>query len=248
MDWTLISAVVLGGGLGVVGGLLGIGGGIIAIPILVLCYGMPQSLAQGTALVMITPNVLLAFWRYRQRHRFSLRSTAIMALAATVASYPAARLAVTLNPRYLQAVFAAFLLWLALYFWRRSRHEPRHAHTPWPERWLFLVGIGGGLCGGLFSVGSGIIAAPLLARGFGMKQAVAQGMGLALVVPSALVALATYSHAGMVAWPLGAALAVGGCSSISYGVALAHRLPEARLKQCFAVMLLLTAALMWRSL
>ena len=57
----------LGVVLGALGGMLGIGGGLVAIPILGALYGMDQHLAQGTALVMILPNVLTGFWRYHQR-------------------------------------------------------------------------------------------------------------------------------------------------------------------------------------
>ena len=56
--------LLLGAVLGFCGGLLGIGGGILAIPALALWFGMDQSVAQGTALVMIAPNVVMAFWRY----------------------------------------------------------------------------------------------------------------------------------------------------------------------------------------
>ena len=61
---SLLGPLLLGAVLGGIGGLLGIGGGIIAIPVLAMGFGMEQQLAQGTALVMITPNVLIAFWRY----------------------------------------------------------------------------------------------------------------------------------------------------------------------------------------
>jgi uncharacterized membrane protein YfcA len=66
-------------------------------------------------------------------------------------------------------------------------------------------------------------------------------------VPSAVVALATYSQAQHVDWQLGIPLAIGGMMTVSKGVALAHQLPERRLKQVFALMLLMTASLMiWR--
>ena len=99
----------------------------------------------------------------------------------------------------------------------------------------------------MFGVGSGIVAAPLLTRGFGKPQAVAQGLALALVAPGAVVALAC-SHRGE----------AGGLADrriarhrrhgdgVLRGVAWAHRLPERQLRQLFAAMLLLTAALMIR--
>lgn len=70
---TALAMAGLGAALGGIGGLLGIGGGLLAIPVLALLFGMEQAMAQGTALVMIVPNVLLAFYRYRQHHAISLR-------------------------------------------------------------------------------------------------------------------------------------------------------------------------------
>ena len=70
---TALAMAGLGAALGGIGGLLGIGGGLLAIPVLALLFGMEQAMAQGTALVMIVPNVLLAFYRYRQQHAISLR-------------------------------------------------------------------------------------------------------------------------------------------------------------------------------
>ncbi|GAB2897460.1 sulfite exporter TauE/SafE family protein [Microvirgula curvata] len=243
---TLGLALLLGAALGALGGLLGIGGGILAIPVLVLLYGMDQQLAQGTALVMMVPNVLIAFWRYRQRNPFPLRTALAIGLTSILSTYPAARLAVALDARLLKLAFAVFLLWLAAYFLWTSRPRAGNASpgAHWNERYLPAVGVVGGLFAGLFSVGAGIVAAPILVRGFGKRQAVAQGLALALVVPGALVALATYGRAQHVDWRLGAALAAGGMATVSWGVALAHRVPERRLKQSFALMLLLTALLM----
>jgi uncharacterized membrane protein YfcA len=75
---------------------------------------------------------------------------------------------------------------------------------------------------------------------------VAQGIALALVVPGALVALATFAQARQVDWQVGSLLAVGGMATVSWGVAWAHRLPEACLRRVFALLLLLTAGLMIR--
>lgn len=241
--------LLLGGVLGAIGGLLGIGGGIIAIPVLAMFFGMEQQMAQGTALVMITPNVLIAFWRYHQHSPFPLRTAGLVGLVTLLATWPAARLAVHMDSRLLMVCFALFLIALSCYFlWGTRLNAPgsETPRAPWDERYLPAVGVVGGLFAGLFSVGSGIVAAPILVRGFGKRQAVAQGIALALVVPGALVALATFAQAGQVDWQIGALLAVGGMSTVSMGVAWAHRLPEARLRRMFAVLLLITAGLMIR--
>jgi len=246
----LALTLLLGSVLGGVGGLLGIGGGILAIPVLAMCFGMDQQMAQGTALVMIAPNVLLGFWRYRQRNPFPLRTAGVLGLVTLLATWPAARLAVFMNPQLLTLCFAMFLIGLSSYFLlgsRRAAHRQEAAPgAAWDERYLPAVGVVGGLFAGLFGVGSGLVAAPLLVRGFGKRQAVAQGLALALVVPGALVALATFAEARQVDWQVGALLAAGGMITVSWGVAWAHRLPEARLRRLFAVMLLITAGLMMR--
>lgn len=69
----LLLTLALGAGLGFFGGLFGIGGGIIAIPLLVLGFGMEQPLAQGTVLVLMVPNLLIGWWRYNQRHPLAWR-------------------------------------------------------------------------------------------------------------------------------------------------------------------------------
>ena len=123
---------VLGAALGGVGGLLGIGGGLLAIPVLALWFGIDQSMAQGTALVMIVPNVLLAFYRYRQHHAIPLSRALGLGGIAMLASYPAARLAVGLDHHTLQWVFFGFLLGLCDYLcWVVAR--PPRAHAPPPR-------------------------------------------------------------------------------------------------------------------
>jgi uncharacterized protein len=69
----MLATTALGGAAGLLGGLFGVGGGAIAIPLLGLLYQLDQQTAQGTTLVMVVPNVLLGFWRYRQRVGVDLR-------------------------------------------------------------------------------------------------------------------------------------------------------------------------------
>ena len=76
----LVMYLAFGAALGTLGGLFGIGGGLIAIPVLGVLFGLDQQIAQGTALVMVVPNVMLALWRYHQRNRIELRHSLPLAL------------------------------------------------------------------------------------------------------------------------------------------------------------------------
>lgn len=232
----------LGGALGFLGGLFGIGGGIIVIPLLVLAFGMDQAVAQGTALVMMVPNLLIAWWRYSQRQPVPLKVALQIAVLASVTTWAVAQVATRLAPDLMRTVFSLFLLFVAIRMLLQSLPvAATPVRPPLHPRWLPLVGVIGGSCMGLLGVGGGLLATPIFAGWFGQRQTVAQSLSLALVAPSSIIALLTYSNAQRVDWSLGLPLAVGGLFTVSAGVALALRLPERRMRLAFAGMVLCTA-------
>lgn len=239
----LLPALVLGAALGFFGGLFGIGGGIIAIPVLVLGFGMDQATAQGTALVMMVPNLLVAWVRYVLRNPQALTGAAGVAVVATLTTWGAAGLAQALDPRALQALFALFLGLLGLaQSLRPAAAEASPARLP--PRLLPLVGMVGGGSMGLLGVGGGLVATPLLTGWFGLGQRMAQSLALALVTPSSAMALFTYARHDKVDWAIGAALAAGGVMTVALGVTVAHAWPERTLRRAFGVMLVVTAAIL----
>lgn len=243
----LLLFFALGLVLGWLGGLFGIGGGLIAISILGLVFGLDQQHAQGTSLVMVVPTVLIGVYQYWRRGGIDWRIVSTMAATAGLSTYFFARVAVELPSAPLRRGFAIFLLVLAVaYAWRAyadARNSGKSIALPWP--WSAAVGFFGGAVSGLFTVGGAIFAVPVLTLAFGIPQTVAQGMGLALVIPSLLVGLVVYGSAGDVHWPIGFALAAGSILTVSFGVAVAHRVSESALKLCFSALLLVTAVLLW---
>lgn len=238
--------LLLGAALGTLGGLFGIGGGLIAIPVLGVLYGLDQQMAQGTALIMVVPNVLLALWRYHQRNPIDLRHALALGISAFISAWLASLLAVQLDARLMRLGFVGFLLALAaFYFWRLFRPLPavgQKMRFNWP--WLLPLGAASGLLGGLFAVGGAVLATPSLTAIFGVSQIVAQGLSLALALPATSVTLLTYAVHGEVDWSVGIPLAVGGLASISWGVKLAHVLPERQLRLLFCGFILLCAGLL----
>ncbi|MFC0708425.1 sulfite exporter TauE/SafE family protein [Azorhizophilus paspali] len=220
--------------LGFLGGLFGIGGGLIAIPVLGLLFGLDQHLAQGSALVMVVPNVLLALRRYHQRNRIDPRHALVMAGSGLCTAWLGAQAANLLDAGHMRQAFCGFLLALATWSGLRLFLRPAPGGElcrPWP--WLVPLGMGSGTLGGLFGVGGALVATPLLITLFGASQVVAQGLSLALAAPSTLVSLATYTLHGQVDWMLGISLAIGGLFGVGWGVRLAHALPERALGLLF---------------
>jgi uncharacterized membrane protein YfcA len=240
-----IEMLGLGAAFGAFGGLFGVGGGIIAIPILVLLFDMREQAAQGTALVMILPTVLLGFWKYRKRNSIDLRMAALLALTAVLATYVAARVANALSSATLRGAFGAFLVLVAFYLtWKvLGRADSQKPRRPLDWTWCWLVGVTGGTFSGLFGVGGATIAPPALTTFFGLSQTAAQGLALAMIAPGAVVALAVYARAGAVDWGTGLAMAVGSLIAVPAGVAAAHKLKGEKLRLLFCGFLMLSASM-----
>jgi uncharacterized membrane protein YfcA len=242
----LLLFLVLGGVLGALGGLFGIGGGLIAIPVLGLFFHLDQQHAQGTALVMVVPNVLVGLYDYARRGSVDKRVAIVLAVCAVSFTFVGALYATRVAGPGLRWWFAAFTAALAIYFgYTAARERRRTSAGAAPARlawgWTAIVGVLGGIVSGIFSVGGAIFAVPILATLFGYAQTEAQGLSLALVAPGAVVGLVTYALAGDVDWWIGIPLALGGSLCVGYGVALAHRLPQPQLRLLFSVLLIASA-------
>ena len=209
----LLLNLLLGLAMGTVGGLFGIGGGLVAIPALGVLFGLDQQLAQGTALVMVVPNVVLALWRYHQRNRIELKHALLLSASGFACAWLASLYAVELQAERMRLAFVVFLVALALYnlarLFMRSAPISSELRRPWP--WLGVLGGAAGALGGL---------------------------------PSTGVTLLTYAVHDHVDWSMGIPLALGGLLSISWGVKLAHVLPERVLRGLFCGFLVLCALLL----
>jgi uncharacterized membrane protein YfcA len=238
--------VALGAAMGTLGGMFGIGGGLIAIPALGLLFGVDQQLAQGTALVMVVPNVLLAMWRYHQRRPIPWRHALPLASGGLLFAWLASVLAVGVDPASMRISFVVFLLTLVAYNIAQMFLSPvsgtGEMRYSWP--WLGLLGGCSGVLGGFFGVGGAVLATPVLTSVFGTTQIMAQGLSLALAAPSTGVTLLTYAVHHHVDWAMGVPMAVGGLLSVSWGVKIAHSLSEKTLRGGFCIFLLLCAILL----
>lgn len=257
----VVGCLLSGALIGFIGGILGIGGGLVAIPLLGLVLGMDQQAAQGTALIMVVPAVLLTIRKYNQHDCIDRKAAAISAAASILFTWAGARLALGLEPVLLRRIYGVFVLGLAVFYlcqvWRHrqkvrkrvnaaSAPEARPSSSPsvvnpW---WYVPLGCVAGLTGGFFGVGGSLIAVPMLTAWMRHTQTQAQALGLTMVIPGCIVALVTYARHGQADWQLGIPLAIGSLLLVPYGVRLAYTIPEPRLKLTFACMLLVIMVLL----
>lgn len=100
-----------------------------------------------------------------------------------------------------------------------------------------VVGAVAGLLSGVLGVGGGIVIVPLMALALHQGQHVAQGVSLAVIVPTALVGSWTNWRKGNIDWRTAMLFAVGAVSGSLLGASIAGHLSGRLLQQVFAAVL-----------
>ena len=236
--------VLIGIGLagGVVSGLIGVGGGIILIPLMVGVLGMSQHRAHGTSLAIIVPTACAATIRYAMANTIDWTVLSVaLALAATSVVFAAvgARLTAYINPTMLRRLFALVLLAGALRMFL-SLQDVALMHLDGTERIVAAVitGIVTGLVSGTMGVGGGIVMVPAMVILMGIDQVVAQGISLAVIVPTALSGAVQHYRLGHVDVRRALTIGIGGVFGGFGGAQVAQTLPRVVLRGLFAVFLL----------
>ena len=194
---------------------------------------MSQQLAQGTAVVMALPNVLIGVVRYAQKTAFNLRMAALLAGVAVPFTYLGALAATSVASRPLRIAFAIFLMLVALDVGRRAlqRQSPFRFRLSPPA--AAVTGAVCGICSGVFGIGGAFVLVAAMTTLFGVSQLAAQGMSLMFSSATGVMTTIAYASKGDVDWVTALPLAIGGAFAVRRGVYLAHRLPERALRLLF---------------
>jgi uncharacterized membrane protein YfcA len=119
---TILFAIVLGIGAGVLSGLFGIGGGILFVPAL-LALHRSQLHAEATSLAAILPTVGVGIWRQQTYGNVRWHAALIIGLASIAGVEVGVQVATSLPETTLRRLFAALLFAVAANIaWRRRRH------------------------------------------------------------------------------------------------------------------------------
>lgn len=102
-----------------------------------------------------------------------------------------------------------------------------------------------GVFSGLFGVGGGIVMVPFLVLLSGQNQQMAQGISLAVMVPTALANSFRYARSGNMDLWIALAIALGAVpAGYLFGADIAQRLPAKTLQTLFALFMVAVAVRM----
>ena len=236
-------------------GLFGVGGGLVLIPLLGLLLGLNQHQAQGTALAaMLLPNGLPAVL-YMKRAGITIHWSlvAMLTLGFLPAVWAGARVANLIPEAPLRIGFACVLLLLAgrslLLKSRTADHPASAAPVPLGRGWLpgLAIGAAGGLASGLLGIGGAVLMIPLMVWLVRIPQHEAQATSLVLMLaPIGLPGVWVYArNGGGLPWVALAGVAAGFLFGAYAGARIAVRTRAPRLRQGFALLQVLMAALLF---
>lgn len=232
-----LTAVALAIGIGVVMGMLGGGGSILAVPALTLLlhFAPKEAIVISLAVVAIaaTTGAIGSF----VRDTLPLAAGLTVGLAATAGAllggFIGAQLADATQLRMLGVVM---LVAATLMFLRPVTDDaPPAARRSVPM--LLMLGFPLGILTGLIGVGGGFLIVPALVIAARLRMREATGASLVVMAMAAASGLAGYVGRTPLAWSFIGPFALVAAAGALAGGMVAHRLPQRRLQQAFAVTL-----------
>jgi hypothetical protein len=232
--------LLLGFSIGLSLGLLGGGGSILTVPALVYLVGQSPQVAVVTSLAIVGGNSLLGAALHNGQGALNWRIAALFGGAGMLTAYASAGLSKHFPPAALLVAFALLMLVVAaLMLLRRDRPNAQPRPRPW---WVALMaGAGVGILTGILGVGGGFLIVPALVMLVGLPIYQAVGTSLVIIAANSLAGLLGHLGQGVFDLQLTLIFVVAGLGGVYAGSKLSHRLPASRLKQVFAVFVMVLA-------
>lgn len=242
--------MLIGFGVGVLGTLVGAGGGFIVVPVLMLAFGLPPTLAAGTSLVMVTANALAGTASYARQGKVDWRSGLFLTVTAYPGTLAGAWLAPRLDPSRFHLLFGILLVLLAGWMATRAlRGQEREAaaldraeETGWLRivrpvtlrdgtvyRFSFnglfaaLTSFGVGVAGAMLGIGGGPLLVPLMINGLNYPVHVATATAQFMILLTSAGAALLYLAVGNLVPSYALALSLGVLAGAPAGAWLSTR-------------------------
>jgi hypothetical protein len=210
--WLALALIGVVGG--VLSGLFAIGGGILMVPLLVWRAQLDQRRASATSLAAIVPAAVVGSATYLANGEVDIAAAAFIAIGAAGGAAIGSAWLKRIPLVALRWMFIVFILAVAarLLFITPQRGEDL-ALSAGVALGYVALGLVMGVASGLFGIGGGIIAVPLLISFFAVSDLVAKGTSLLVTIPTSLVGTAANRRAGLV--DIRVALVVGVAAAVA---------------------------------
>lgn len=242
LETTLVIALFLTLGVGLLLGMVGGGGSIVVVPILVYVVGLTASQAIALSLPIVGVTALVGAIAKARNGEVHGRALLLFGLAGAVGAVIGAQLTRLVPQPFLLMLFAALLAGVGVKMWfGRGGDEAECTNECRPAR-CSIAGWGVGILTGFLGVGGGFLLVPALRRFAHQTMKLATGTSLGIIALNAAAGFAGHWSGVRDLWPLALALTGAALVGLIAGLKLAGRVPARGLEKTFAGVAMSVAA------
>ncbi len=234
--------LVLGFGIGLSLGLLGGGGSILTVPALVYLVGQAPQAAVATSLAIVGANSALGASFHGKQGTLDWPVALVFSAAGMLVAYLSAGLSHLFTPAALLVAFGLLMIGIGALMLRPQGAAPEQktaARRNWPV--VLASGAGVGLLTGVLGVGGGFLIVPALVLLVGLPMGQAVGTSLVVIAANSLAGFLGHLSTSAFDVTLTLVFVVAGLAGTFVGARLAQRVPAGRLRQAFAVFVMVLA-------
>jgi len=180
----IFGALLAGSFIGAVLGFVGAGGAMLSVPILMYLFDFEPKLATTAALAVVFLAALSGLVPKARKKQILYRDAFVISGIGLITNIGFALIAQHIPDSVITTGFAAVLLLAGSSMLRPPRLEK---HKRMPLHILILMSLLIGSMTGLFGIGGGFLAIPVLVLFFGTPQAIAAGTSLLIIALNSLI-------------------------------------------------------------
>ena len=183
---TVILELIAGSFIGAVLGFVGAGGAMLSVPILIYIFDIAPHRATVAALAIVFAAALSGLIPKARKREVLYKDAAVIWVIGSISNIWLASIAEHLSEKFITTGFALVLIIAG----STMLFPPRYAEMKrmsWPT--LIVISLIIGSMTGLFGIGGGFLAIPVLVLAFNTPQAMAAGTSLLIIALNSMTAL-----------------------------------------------------------
>lgn len=228
-------ALIAGGFIGAVLGFVGAGGAMLSVPILMYGFGFDPKPATTAALAVVLLAALSGVIPKARKKQVLYRDAFVIWAIGSFTNLGFSSIVDQIPDSVITTGFAGILLLAGTSMLRPPRLE-EHKRMPLPV--LVILSLIIGTMTGLFGIGGGFLAIPVLVLYFGTPQIVAAGTSLLIISANSLTAFIGHrSQWPDVQWHIPILMGVAAIIIAQIASQLAHKTSQVVLRKSFACLL-----------
>ncbi len=232
----ILGALIAGSAIGAVLGFVGAGGAMLSVPLLMYGFGFGAKSATTAALAIVFLAAASGAIPKARKGQILYRDALVIVGLGLITNIGFATIADDLPDSFISTGFAAVLILAGLSMLRSPKFSE---HTQMPISVLIVISLVIGSITGLFGIGGGFLAIPVLVLFFGTPPAIAAGTSLLIIALNSFISfLGHHALWDNVEWHIPIFIGASAVVVAQFASHYSSKTPQEKLRKAFAYLLL----------